>query len=348
MASDLKIAIVGSSPKCLGLTPFHDPDIQIWSMNDLYLGNPHLAKSCDRWFQVHPLDTLHFFDPIIGVQTTDVGEHKKWLEANQYKLDILVPSELLPRARVIPARELFAMFGGTFFFNGTLPWMMAVAIHEGVKEIGLYGCDLAMGEEFERQRSGFFFFKHEAERRGIKIIVPPESDLASISLPYPFEHQSLPAMRARQRDLEARRKDHEKTAKSLEHEITFRNGRIKELDHDNEDDKTLIDELHEQRIDMARVVSEHEKAVATLTGAIDEIDHTINNYLNQCHEPKIPSPLLSAMKAEPLSSSDRTKRHRGLCQSAATAAFKRCCRSKLRVVEVPFRSRFRPSSRLHG
>ena len=96
------------------------------------------------------------------------------------------------------------MFGGSFFFNGTVPWMMAVAIHEGVSSIGLYGCDLSMGEEYEQQRAGFFFFKHEAERRGIEIIIPAGSDLASMPLPYPFINASFPAILARRPHTENR------------------------------------------------------------------------------------------------------------------------------------------------
>jgi hypothetical protein len=98
----------------------------------------------------------------------------------------------LPNAVLYPTEQVEAEFS-PYFLTSSLALMMAVAILEieqvrreralmtGSKEnddtIGMWGVDMSAGEEWAEQRPGCQFFILEALRRGIRVYIPPESDI---------------------------------------------------------------------------------------------------------------------------------------------------------------------------
>jgi len=55
--------------------------------------------------------------------------------------------------------------------------MLAMAVLQKPKIIGLWGIDMAAESEYDYQRPGCHFFFNEAQKAGIEIVAPPQSDI---------------------------------------------------------------------------------------------------------------------------------------------------------------------------
>ena len=87
------------------------------------------------------------------------------------------PPPEIPNALAYPVNDMVEKYG-PFFFTSSLSWMFAQALErEGVEEIGLWGVDMSAHEEYGLQRPGCQYFITLAMQRGIKVTIPPESDL---------------------------------------------------------------------------------------------------------------------------------------------------------------------------
>ena len=73
-----------------------------------------------------------------------------------------------------PVEELVGKFRR--YFDGTIAYMMALAIDEGADEIALYGIDLAK-EEYKNQKPAMEYWVGYAEGKGIKVHIPGGSAL---------------------------------------------------------------------------------------------------------------------------------------------------------------------------
>lgn len=160
-----KIALLGSAPSSLHLAPFSDPSWEIWGCSG---GGAQGAKRVNRWFEGHHFDTTK---PLFS------AEYLAFLRSATFPVYMDEPHPEVPTFLKFPRDDLLAAFG-PFFMTSTIAWMLAFAIHfEGPEEIGLWGIDLAADTEYAYQRPGAHHFISVALHRGIKITVPPESDL---------------------------------------------------------------------------------------------------------------------------------------------------------------------------
>ena len=66
---------------------------------------------------------------------------------------------------------------GPYHFCSSIAWMLAWAIEQMPKRIGLFGVDMAAGSEWAYQRPSCQHFLGLAKTLGIEIVLPPESDL---------------------------------------------------------------------------------------------------------------------------------------------------------------------------
>lgn len=161
----LKVALVGTAPSSRMLAPFNDPSWKIWGCSP---GNQGILPRIDMWFELHGNllwpEHKHYGEPYI-----------KWLKEQKFPI-YMQDQSLVPHALVFPHKELVKEFGPSFF-TSSFSWMMAFAINQGAKEIALFGIDMASRDEYILQRPGFYFFKHIAEKKGIKVSAPNESDI---------------------------------------------------------------------------------------------------------------------------------------------------------------------------
>jgi hypothetical protein len=202
----VKIALVGSAPTSIGLAPFDDPEWTIWGCSP---GGRHYLRRLDAWFEVHRWSDA---DP----------EYNEWLRGLKCPVYLTDRRDDVPASLAYPQDEILAKYPGLArsFFTSSLAWMLALAIEQKADEIGLWGVDMAASEEYAHQKPGCHFFMLEAERRGIKLTVPPESDLLRPVAMYGFDASAKKVkFAARRQELEQRLAEVEQRCAVLDREF---------------------------------------------------------------------------------------------------------------------------------
>jgi hypothetical protein len=223
--SELKVALVGSAPSSLRLAPYADASWQIWGCSPGVYG---VAPRMTEFFE------LHLFEP--GAPWFS-PEYCQWLAALPGRGVTLwtgAPVAQLPGSKVLPAQELLEEFDPQHWFcSSSIFWMMARAIKLGAKKIGMWGIDMAAGEEYEMQRAGLHFLTYVARARGIEVGVPMESDLFTPRFRYGVDEHThgFRKWRARRAELVQRRDAAEQMAKQSGDAFHFLKGAIEDVDY---------------------------------------------------------------------------------------------------------------------
>lgn len=217
----LKIALIGTAPSSRDLAPFNDPSWTIWACSP---GNMNVLPRVDVWFELHA--------NLLWPGNKTYGEpYIEWLK----RLTIPVymqDQRYVPHALTFPMDAMVKEFGKDFF-TSSFAWMMALAISQGAKEIALFGIDMASRDEYLLQRPGFFFFKHIAETRGIKVSAPNESDIMQHPGLYGYSDVSPfgRKMLARRDEIKQRIAAMKAEAQKLQHNITYLEGADEDIDY---------------------------------------------------------------------------------------------------------------------
>lgn len=229
----LKIALVGTAPSSRMLAPFNDPTWQIWGCSP---GNMNVLPRYDAWFEIHSNllwpECISYGRPYIDWLKTlkcPVYMQERWPSPEGDWTDI---KEIVPNATAIPWQDMVKEFGEDFF-TSSFAWMMAQAMIKGANEIALFGIDMASRDEYIIQRPGFYFFRHEARRRGIKVTAPNESDIMQ-SPPLYAISDSTPLGRkilAREAEIKGRIGPMIAERDKLSHNITYLQGALEDLDY---------------------------------------------------------------------------------------------------------------------
>ena len=192
------ICIVGFAPSSAMLAPYHllgDEDWEFWGINELYLMVPHASKF-DKWFQ------LHMRADNIDRNPRD-PKHKDWLKTCKMPVIIQYAHEEIPTSIAYPLKEVQKYFGQNIiknidtldskedfnYYTNTISYMIALAIMQKPNLIAVYGVDMAQEQEFGHQRPSCEFFLGYCAGAGIKLYIPPESDLLKTSFLYGFEDE---------------------------------------------------------------------------------------------------------------------------------------------------------------
>ncbi len=188
--SALKIAIVGSAPSSCRLAPYGDPSWKIFGCSP---GLYPVAPRINWWIEIHR------WEPgVIGKPDTQKAwfspEYILWMS----QLPMVFMKEKVPQipnSVALDVEGLTARYGN-IWFTSSIAWMMAMSIEEILDQrmlrsqgkepalaegeedaIGLWGVDMAATEEWKWQRPGCQRFIELCHNLGIKVVVPPESDL---------------------------------------------------------------------------------------------------------------------------------------------------------------------------
>jgi hypothetical protein len=222
-----KVAIVGCADSKT-LAPFNMPqDWEFWGVNNLHLTLPKAPWS--RWFELHSFSYDQATNTYFRRGKNDFRGQPVavYLESLQ-KLSIPVymqrPWPVIPNAVQYPVEAILQRFGG--YFTNTISWMIALAIHEGFKTIGIWGVDMAVSSplrsqnEYSHQRPSCEYFIGLARGMGIEVIVPDQCDLLKTRFLYCFQEPQEAAfnkkvesmelsMQQRQAEAEAKMKNSE-------------------------------------------------------------------------------------------------------------------------------------------
>ena len=213
-----KIAILGSAVSSVGLAPFHLPEWEIWGCSP---ANRNLPR-CDVWFELHNL----YVKEREGL--------KEWIEWLKDKPNVYLqqPSPDFPGGKMYPLKEMVARWG-RYWWTSQVSYMLALAIAQKPEVIGIYGVDMAANSEYNQQRLGCQFFILEAQRLGIQVVVPPESDLLEPPPMYGYCESSRRwrKMYARKLELQGRVDDLNSRETSAHHEKRHLIGALDDLEY---------------------------------------------------------------------------------------------------------------------
>jgi hypothetical protein len=162
----MKVAIVGTAPSSRLLAPYSDPEWQCWlfSPDNVYM--PHI----DVWFDIHG-------DYAWPNAPKWEARYLAWMCAQKFPVYVQ-RTDLVPNGIPFPAKELIDEFG-QYWFTSSVAWLMAFALKQGATELGIYGVDMTTKDEYLHQRPGVYYWMELATKRGVRVYVPPESDLLS-------------------------------------------------------------------------------------------------------------------------------------------------------------------------
>lgn len=191
-----KVAIVGFAGT-RDMAPFKDPDIEIWSCNNLYKFIP----KTDRIFQLHRPDLL-----IADHHGVTGKEHIEYLQTCNIPIYMQEHYDDIPTSVRYPIEEVTEAFGiprngdegvKDAYFTNTISFMIALALLEGFEEIGIYGVDMAVGTEYAEQRPSCEYYIGIAKGKGVKVIIPAEADLLKTRFMYGYEEEKAEAWQAK-------------------------------------------------------------------------------------------------------------------------------------------------------
>lgn len=205
------VAIVGFAPSSLKNALeniFPNPDWipekrrYIWGLNELYKVSPIIEGHWDRWFDIH--------DPRSSISTRD-ADNVKWLSSQTKPIYMVQHYSDIPASVSYPLREIINYWESRYLTN-TISMMILLACMEGryrqdvyedgkllhrrgevedaekaFGEIHVYGVDMAQDSEYSHQRPSCEAAIGFARGLGIKVWIPPTSDLMAVPFIYGFE-----------------------------------------------------------------------------------------------------------------------------------------------------------------
>lgn len=211
-----KIAIIGKAPSSFALAPYDDASWEVWILNTL--GHAKEVPRWDRQFELHDLKLT---------QTPAHGTYYQWLTQQEKPVYLRdePPTEFKNGVR-FPLGSLlehFSHMAGGRYLTNSVSLELALAIYEHdtgevkVTDIGMWGVDMAQHgfarggsngpftSEYARQRPSVEYWAGVAEGRGIKVHIPPQSDLLKAACIYGYQHDAhWTKLMTRRKELEQR------------------------------------------------------------------------------------------------------------------------------------------------
>lgn len=222
-----KIALIGSAPSSVKRAPYDDPSWTIYACSPGAIG---FCRRIDAFFELHRWLPEN---PCCEVN------YIKQLQSLTCPIFMVFPVAELPNSVAYPKEEVMSFSWGVIkndkgeerkarfdpnSFTSSLSWMLAYAIMQRPDEIGLWGVDMAANEEaYSEQKAGLLSLIHVAKAIGIKVTVPPESDLLRPRPLYGFQEHDHMFIKLLERDKEitARINDCVQRVRAAEHEYQF-------------------------------------------------------------------------------------------------------------------------------
>lgn len=213
-----KIAILGYATPSLWRAPFNDPSWEIWGLNQLYTQIPRW----DRWFELHSREVCE--------RIPDSAAYAKWLKEQTKPIYMIQQYTDIPACVPYPKDAILKQFGG--YFNNTISWQIALALHEGVDRIGLYGVDMAIGTEYSHQRPSCEYFIGMARGMGVQVDIPVECDLLKTAYLYGFEDEPevLLRLQSQREELRTRQRQAQAAKADAQHIESYNQGAIDSFD----------------------------------------------------------------------------------------------------------------------
>jgi predicted RNA methylase len=166
------VAIIGGAKSTAQFAPFNDPEWETWGM----AWHAPEGRAFDLLFDIH--DPKFKADP---PYTLHWNSHKN-LDYINYANGAGVPVICHPDAQFkngtpYPLEEVLAALPRRDFLECTISYMVALAIVQGRKRIGLWGCHFTGKDEYQYQLPSLTWLLGYAEAKGIEIVIGPGGPL---------------------------------------------------------------------------------------------------------------------------------------------------------------------------
>lgn len=161
----LRIAVIGLASSTHDLAPWDDKTWQKWGLP----WDEGWWVRMDRCFEMHDMRLL---TAKFSRRKPDYLNRLRECE-NLYMQEAY---ESVANSKAYPFDEVAKSIGANYF-NSSIAYPFALAIHEGADEIGLWGVDMDLGEEYAYQRPNMEYLIGVARGKGIKVHIPDESPL---------------------------------------------------------------------------------------------------------------------------------------------------------------------------
>lgn len=171
-----RVTIVGASGPSNKWANTLPDDAELWGMN---LCHRFLERPAQRWFQIH--HRMHNADN--GNPPGHFGrplDHEEFLQTCGIPVYMQQEDAAIPTSIRYPIEEVTARFGS--YLTSSAAYMMALALHEGVDELGLLGIYMNTGTEYEKQRPCLEYYLGVARAMGLRVNLPPGCDLGQAPL----------------------------------------------------------------------------------------------------------------------------------------------------------------------
>ncbi len=198
-----KVAIVGfadSWPEA----PFSNDDWEIWCCNQFYslcgdrINLADIAKEGRlRWFEIH---ARHDLETDLNVVRRN-RDHLQKLAVMKCPVYMHRHWDDIPGSVEYPLKVVRDRFGS--YLTNSISYMIAIAILERFQDIGIYGVNLAMDQEYGDQRPSCEFFCGWAAGAGARVHIPVQSDLLKAPYLYGYEDHKRDGMLAKLDQLNA-------------------------------------------------------------------------------------------------------------------------------------------------
>ena len=217
-----RVALVGTCPSSRMLAPYRDPSWQIWACSpDNAFGR---IPRVDVWFEIH--------GDLEWSESVEWGAPKyfEWLKQQEFPV-YAQDQSVIPNALTFPRDELARKFG-RYFFTSSFAYMFAFAMQQGAKEIGLWGIDMEVASEYAHQRPALQHFIWLAGTQSIKVLAPDESSIFQPPAFYGYIDATPMGRKlaVRRRELEGRIQGMKAERDKLDHNITFLEGALEDLE----------------------------------------------------------------------------------------------------------------------
>lgn len=181
-----KIGLIGGAPASLACAPWRDPSWEFWSHASVFMATP--KDSCVRLFDLHP---KHCF---MEDQKHGFASYYQFLKRCPIPLYMQERYAEIPSSVKYPLDLVTQQWPGTPF-GSMAAYMIALALLEGVTQIGLFGIDYAHTSEYEEQRANCEHWVGIAKGSGVTVIIPEASPLChEPRLRYAYETHATEAL----------------------------------------------------------------------------------------------------------------------------------------------------------
>lgn len=173
------VAIIGRCWSTRADAPWNNTDWELWTL----AWDP--VPVTHRMFETHQNFRMYMGNK------EDGDWHVSGLRMAKVPVYMLDKQDDIEQCVRYPVEEITKLVGKatskqTPYLESSIAYMLALAIHEKVDRVGIWGVDLHCESEYAYQRPNLEYLIGLARGRGIKVFIPPQSALLSHAYGVPY------------------------------------------------------------------------------------------------------------------------------------------------------------------